>query len=191
MPPEQETKSPESRPPREGRGEGRPGGGREGREGRGGPGGGPHRGGEGRRRDDRRPGGGGDRGDRDPLRPARDRARKTDLRQPVSRQPGARRRQPHARHGFRHQEPAAASLQRRPPRLPRRRKASASTNSSCCAPASPTPSPVTGCAASTRSKSCCSRSPARTSARLRTVQGPVRSHRRLQRVRRKHERSHH
>jgi len=60
---EQETKTPESRPPREGR-EGRPGG----REGRGG--GGPHRG-EGRgegRRDDRRPGGGGG-GDRDRFGP--------------------------------------------------------------------------------------------------------------------------
>jgi CRISPR type III-A-associated protein Csm2 len=71
--PEQETKSPESRPPREGRGEGRgegrPGGGREGREGRGGPGGGPHRGGEGRRDDrDRRPGGGPG-GDRDRFGP--------------------------------------------------------------------------------------------------------------------------
>ena len=68
MPPEQETKTPESRPPREGRGEGRPGGGREGREGRGGPGGGPHRGGEGRR-DDRRPGGGDRGGDRDRFGP--------------------------------------------------------------------------------------------------------------------------
>jgi CRISPR type III-A-associated protein Csm2 len=36
----------------------------------------------------------------------------------VSRQPGPRRGQPHARHGLRHQEPIAPSLQRRSPRRP-------------------------------------------------------------------------
>src|ERR1035438_5758420 len=38
-----------------------------------------------------------------------------------------------------------------------RRKASASTSSSCCAPVWLTPSRATGCAASIRSRSCCSR----------------------------------